>query len=69
MTNDLNKKRWMGIGFFNKIEEEIPYDECPRCGRWRYRRLRKKFYTRYLGDRYRYIYWHECKECYYREDT
>jgi len=67
--NNLNKKRWVSLGFWSKLEEEIPYDKCPRCGSWRYRMIRKKFYSRFMEDRFRFIHWHECKECLYREDT
>lgn len=65
---DINEKRFVSMGFLTHIEEEVPYDKCPRCGAYKFRRMRRGFYSRYVNSAHRYIYWHECSECKYRED-
>ena len=65
--NEMNP-RWIETTFFGKIDELVPYEKCPRCGEFRYRKLRKRGSYRYRKFEDLYHYWFECKNCKYRSD-
>jgi len=54
----------------NIIEESRPYQECPHCGEYRFRKIHKKIYEGlFFRTLKKNTIYKECEHCAYREEN
>ena len=68
MVQETTKKkieRWECDDIYPDTQELLPYDECPKCGEYRYRKCRHPISIWWNKG---YYYWMECKYCRYKKE-